>query len=82
VVGAGTAFVWATDPYDGYRWWFRIAGLAVVALLVWLGLRRRNQCSLAGIRTVAPSAARRVGDYGRLIAGAVRRHDVAGRLAS
>jgi hypothetical protein len=36
VVSAGTAFVWATDLYDGYRWWFRLAGLAVMALLVWV----------------------------------------------
>jgi uncharacterized BrkB/YihY/UPF0761 family membrane protein len=51
VVSAGTAFVWATDLYDGYRWWFRLAGLAVVTLLVWVALRRRNQCSLDGART-------------------------------
>jgi chromate transport protein ChrA len=51
VVSAGTAFVWATDLYDGYRWWFRLAGLAVVAVLVWVALRRRNQCSLDGART-------------------------------
>ncbi|QNE22875.1 hypothetical protein F1D05_10660 [Kribbella qitaiheensis] len=52
VVGAGTAFVWATDLYDNYRWWFRLAGLAVTATLVWLALRRRNQCSLAGAKTL------------------------------
>ena len=51
VVRAGTAFVWATDLYDSYRWWFRLAGLAVVSLLVWVALRRRNQCSLDGVRT-------------------------------
>ncbi len=51
VVSAGTAFVWATDLYDGYRWWFRLAGLAVVVVLVCVALRRRNQCSLAGART-------------------------------
>ena len=28
-VSAGTAFVWATDLYDNYAWWFRLAGLAV-----------------------------------------------------
>lgn len=52
VVSAGTAFVWATDLYAGYRWWFRLAGLAVVAVLVWAALRRRDQCSLAGARAV------------------------------
>lgn len=50
VVGAGTAFAWATDLYDGHAWWFRLAGLAVLALLVWLSLRTRNQCSVAGLR--------------------------------
>ncbi|WP_306371424.1 hypothetical protein [Nocardiopsis sp. CC223A] len=52
VVSAGTAFVWATDLYDGYAWWFRLAGLAVVAALVWWSLRRRGQCSVAGVRRV------------------------------
>lgn len=52
VVSAGTAFVWATDLYDNYAWWFRLAGLAVMAALVWFALRRRNQCSVAGIRRV------------------------------
>ncbi len=50
VITAGTAFVWATDLYDNYAWWFRLGGLAVLALLVWWSLRRRNQCSIAGVR--------------------------------
>lgn len=50
IVTAGTAFAWATNLYDNYAWWFRFGGLAVLALLVWLSLRRRNQCSLAGVR--------------------------------
>lgn len=50
VVSAGTAVAWSTTLYDDYSWLFRIAGLAVLALLVWLSLRRRNQCSLAGMR--------------------------------
>lgn len=49
-VGAGTAFVWATDLYDGYAWWFRLAGLVALALLVAWALRRRRACSLAGVR--------------------------------
>jgi LPXTG-motif cell wall-anchored protein len=49
VVSAGTAFVWATDLYDNHAWWFRLAGLVVIAALVWLALRRRNQCTVAGI---------------------------------
>ncbi|MDI3313364.1 MAG: hypothetical protein QJR12_03470 [Mycobacterium sp.] len=50
IVSAGTAFAWANELYGNYAWWFRLGGLAVLALLVWIGLRRRNQCSLAGIR--------------------------------
>lgn len=52
VVSAGTAFVWATDLYDNYAWWFRLAGLAIMAALVWFALRRRNQCSVAGVKRV------------------------------
>ncbi|WP_204808346.1 hypothetical protein [Mycobacterium riyadhense] len=50
IVSAATAFAWANDLYDSYAWWFRAGGLAVVALLVWMALRRRNQCSLNSIR--------------------------------
>lgn len=50
VISAGTAFVWATDLYDTYAWWFRLAGLAVLVLLVWISLRRRQACSIAGVR--------------------------------
>lgn len=52
VVSAGTAFVWATDLYAGYAWWFRLAGLVVLAALVVVSLRRRNQCSIAGVRSL------------------------------
>lgn len=50
LVSAATAFTWATDLYDGYAWWFRLAGLLVLGVLVWWSLRRRDQCSLAGVR--------------------------------
>lgn len=50
IVSAGTAFAWATALYDNYAWWFRLGGLAVLALLVWVSLRRRDQCSVAGVR--------------------------------
>lgn len=50
IVSAGTAFVWASDLYDNYGWWFRFAGASVLVLLVWRSLRRRNQCSVAGVR--------------------------------
>ncbi|MDQ2791487.1 MAG: hypothetical protein M3Y73_17985 [Actinomycetota bacterium] len=50
IVSAGTAFAWATTLYDNDGWWFRLGGLAVLALLVWVSLRRRDQCSVAGVR--------------------------------
>jgi LPXTG-motif cell wall-anchored protein len=50
VVSATTAFAWATHLYDNYAWWFRLGGLAVLALLVWIVLRRRRQCSVDAIR--------------------------------
>jgi hypothetical protein len=52
IISAGTAYTWATDLYDGYAWWFRLGGLAVLVLLVYVSLRRRDQCSLAGVRLV------------------------------
>lgn len=57
VVSAGTAFVWANDLYDGYAWLFRLSGLALLgALLAW-ALRRRDQCTLAGVRKTWPRLA-------------------------
>lgn len=50
VIGAGTAFAWATGLYDHYAWWFRLGGLAVLAGLVWWSLRRHGQCDLTGLR--------------------------------
>jgi dipeptide/tripeptide permease len=50
VIGAGTAHAWANDLYDGYAWWFRLAGLGVLAGLVYLALKRRDVCSIAGVR--------------------------------
>lgn len=50
IVSASTAFVWATDLYDNYAWWFRLAGRVVLTRLVWVALRRRNQCSVAGVK--------------------------------
>lgn len=54
VVSAGTAFTWASDLYDGYAWLFRIGGLGVLAGLLWWSLRRRDQCSTAGVRRSWP----------------------------
>jgi hypothetical protein len=50
VVSAGTAFAWATSLYDNYAWWFRLGGLGVLGVLVWWSLRKRDQCSIAGVR--------------------------------
>ncbi|WP_370012731.1 hypothetical protein [Nocardia cyriacigeorgica] len=50
VVSGATALVWANTLYDNYTWWFRLTGLAVLAGLVWWSLRRRDQCSIDGIR--------------------------------
>lgn len=50
IVSAATAFSWATNLYDNYAWWFRIGGMLLMAGVIALALRRRNQCSLAGAR--------------------------------
>jgi hypothetical protein len=50
IISASTAFVWANNLYDNYAWWFRLSGLAVLAALVWISLRRQRQCSIDGIR--------------------------------
>ncbi len=50
VVSAGTAFVWANDLYDGHAWWFRLGGLMTLVLLLAVSLRRRDQCTLGGVR--------------------------------
>lgn len=50
MVSAGTALAWSTSLYDDYAWLFRAGGFAVLVLLVWLSLRRRNQCGVAGMR--------------------------------
>ncbi|WP_229686496.1 hypothetical protein [Longimycelium tulufanense] len=52
VVSGATALAWGTKLYGSYAWAFRIGGLAVLVVLVWKTLRRRNQCSVAGVRQV------------------------------
>lgn len=47
VVGAGTAYTWSIHLYDGYAWWFRVAGLVVLATVVGLTLRSRDRCGVA-----------------------------------
>lgn len=50
IISAATAFGWANNLYDNYAWWFRLGGLAVLALLIWISLRRQGQCSIDGVR--------------------------------
>lgn len=50
IVSAATASTWGNDLYDGYAWWFRLAGLALLIALVTWSLRRQRACSLAGAR--------------------------------
>lgn len=50
IISGATALAWANNLYGNYAWWFRLSGFGVLALLVWIALRRRNQCSLGGVR--------------------------------
>ncbi|WP_343576962.1 hypothetical protein [Mycobacterium sp.] len=72
VISATTALAWANDLYGNYAWWFRLGGLAVLAMLVWIALRRRNQCSIDAIRhlrwRLAAMLAIAVGTYASLYA--------------
>lgn len=72
VVGAGTAYAWAERLYGGYAWWFRLAGLAALLLLLAVALRRRGACSVRGSRDhrwqIAVTAVAAVATYGVLYA--------------
>jgi hypothetical protein len=72
IISATTALAWANDLYGNFAWWFRLGGLAVLALLVWIGLRRRNQCNIDAIRRLrwrlATVLAIAVSTYGALYA--------------
>jgi hypothetical protein len=50
IISATTALAWADNLYGNYAWWFRLGGLGALALLVWIALRRRNQCNIGAIR--------------------------------
>jgi hypothetical protein len=54
VIGASTAYAWAQEAYGGYAWWFRLSGLALMAALVYISLRRRRMCNIAGVRRIRP----------------------------
>ena len=43
ILSAGTAFTAAQQLYGGYAWWFRLAALVLVVLLV-RRARRRGRC--------------------------------------
>lgn len=43
VVSGATALAWGNELYDGYAWWFRLAGLVTLAVLVVVALRRRTR---------------------------------------
>lgn len=72
VVTGATALAWANDLYDGYAWWFRLAGLVALIALIWIALRRRNSCSLRGVRArrarIAAALGIAVGTYVALYA--------------
>jgi uncharacterized membrane protein len=72
IVSAATAFAWANNLYDNFAWWFRLGGLAALAALIWLSLRRQDQCSIDGIRRrrmrLLAVAAIAVGTYAALYA--------------
>lgn len=52
IVSGATALAWANNLYDNFTWWFRLTGLGVLAGLVWWSLRRRNRCSIDGVRNL------------------------------
>lgn len=50
LISGATAYTVANDLYDSWAWGFRAAGLAVATALVWWSLRRRNACSIDGLK--------------------------------
>lgn len=52
VISGATALSWGNTLYDGYAWWFRLAGLTVLVGLVGWSLRRRSACTIAGARRI------------------------------
>ncbi len=72
IISATTALAWSNNLYGNYAWWFRLGGIGVLALLVWIALRRRNQCNINAIRhlrwRLAVMLAIAVGTYALLYA--------------
>lgn len=52
IISGATALTWGNSLYDGYAWWFRGAGLATLAALIWWSLHRQRACSRAGIKQI------------------------------
>lgn len=50
IVSGATALAWGDKLYDQYAWWFRLGGLTMLVALIVIALRRRNQCSIGGVR--------------------------------
>lgn len=50
IISGATALAWANNLYGNYAWWFRLTGLGVLVLLAVIALRRRDHCSLGGVR--------------------------------
>lgn len=76
IISAATAFAWANDLYDNYAWWFRVSGLAVLAILVWWALRHRNRCSRQRNPPVTVAADGSAGNSGWYLRCLVRCDDV------
>ncbi|OBJ45375.1 hypothetical protein A5630_14070 [Mycolicibacterium mucogenicum] len=67
ILSGATALAWGDKLYDHYAWWFRLGGLAMLAGLTAIALRRRNQCTIGGVRRwrwrLAATVAIAVGTY-------------------
>lgn len=72
VVSGATALSWGDKLYDHYAWWFRLGGLAMLAGLTAVALRRRNHCTIGGVRRwrwrLAATVGIAVGTYAALYA--------------
>lgn len=55
VATAATAYTWAETLYGTFAWAFRGFGLIVIITLVVVSLRRRRQCTLAGVHAARRS---------------------------
>ncbi len=72
VVSGATALAWGDKLYDHYAWWFRLGGLGMLVALTAIALRRRDHCTIGGVRRwrgrLAATVAVAVGTYAALYA--------------